>query len=407
MWFPLALSLSAQAATPVAGELHVAGGVMTQQGETSGLGGGGIGFTLPVVPRVAATVDLDVLVGPGGDGVPSGEAGVGWYLVTPWDGRPAPWISAGMGMRGADDAAPFVDVGVALDLPLEERPGLRLRARAFTSAGGGPSGALLTFGPAWPIRKPAPAPVVVAQAPKARELTFNPPTAMVWLPHPQCTWVTPKEAMALSTVLPAQTPAEVVAPRYRPALTTLQALPTLELRPAPEQGGLLVVARPGDRVTVDGHPVPLSSQGVAVLNAPPGGVDVEVVGGGRTDTLRVGIADGHASWVRATTPDLHVVRFPVGGSSLDEASRADLQAMARAIGGWRFEVRGYASPEGDRDANLALARDRADAVMQALLQAGMPQSQVSIREIEVLTAGSDYAAMRRVEIVPTPLGATP
>ena len=78
--------------------------------------------------------------------------------------------------------------------------------------------------------------------------------------------------------------------------------------------------------------------------------------------------------------------------------------MAQRLGDWRFRVEGSASPEGDRDHNLELANQRAVAVRQLLLGAGLSPEQVELGPPVVQLYG-EPSALRAVLITPlAPIG---
>ncbi|MBR9909131.1 MAG: OmpA family protein [Gammaproteobacteria bacterium] len=101
------------------------------------------------------------------------------------------------------------------------------------------------------------------------------------------------------------------------------------------------------------------------------------------------------------------VRFERGSDLLSERDLARVEGLARvliAYPGMRVQLDGYADPRGTDEYNNVLAHYRAEAVRQALLDAG-----VSSANIELYSHGADqsrapqgdlqaYAAERRVEI---------
>lgn len=173
------------------------------------------------------------------------------------------------------------------------------------------------------------------------------------------------------------------------------------------QGWLVVVAQPGDIVRLPGLEQSVGEEGAARLRAPEGVVDVEVVGGGRTQTFEAAIADGYVLWLRADPPDEVAVQFAVGSAAVDEADRVAAQALARNRGQFRLRLTGSFSPEGDRAFNLDLARRRAQAVAGLLREVGVPAAEIEVLEPVLPRAGLTAAEQRAVYIEPVAPGEAP
>jgi hypothetical protein len=169
----------------------------------------------------------------------------------------------------------------------------------------------------------------------------------------------------------------------------------VQLLPAPRQGGLLIVAEPGDRVSVDGRPYALGPDAVVEINAPEGFYEVLVQGGGREARLPVAVSDGDVTWARPPAPAPAQLQFAQGSAALSAAERARLAPLVERLGGWVIEVEGGFSPEGDRAANLRLAEARADAALAALRALGVPEAQLR-RLPPAVPEGATSAAGLRV-----------
>jgi outer membrane protein OmpA-like peptidoglycan-associated protein len=106
------------------------------------------------------------------------------------------------------------------------------------------------------------------------------------------------------------------------------------------------------------------------------------------------------------------VEFDSGTSLLSASSAGVLDQMARAIlTGPRtatYEVQGHTDTTGDSDANLNMSRQRAEAVLSALVERGVPAGQLEAVGygatrllVDPETTDADRAANRRVVVVAT------
>ena len=228
------------------------------------------------------------------------------------------------------------------------------------------------FHPA-PPREPEPTPIVEPEETEPEDsLSVDPEDAMVWIPHPICQWVpagSPEAALA-------ETELRVTAPGYLPSEVTLDGPTTIALEPAPEQGSVVVIAAVGDAVMLGDQRLTLSSDGTAVINAPLGRLSLDVTGGGRAEHQDVVVASGYGVWVRFSTPEDVVLQFPVGVSTLSVDDLSAIATLGENAGDGSFELQGSYSPEGDPEANRALAEARALAAGRALIDAGVDESQV-------------------------------
>jgi hypothetical protein len=241
----------------------------------------------------------------------------------------------------------------------------------------------------------------IAEAP-ADSLTVTPEVAMIWLPHPICRWVPAEEA---SGGLEDADRVRVTAPGYLPTQLQVEGPTEVALDPAPSQGSLVLVSHRGDRVVVGEQTTAVSGDGLAVLNAPEGDLSVRIEGGGRAVSHDLLIASGYATWVRVPDPEDHLFLFPLGVAALDPGDLQAVQDLADAPGDYRFLIRGSYSPEGDPQANMALARARASAAGQALVAAGLPEERVVYQDPYIPSGEEeDLERLRHVRIHPEPAG---
>jgi outer membrane protein OmpA-like peptidoglycan-associated protein len=175
----------------------------------------------------------------------------------------------------------------------------------------------------------------------------------------------------------------------------------LSLDPVQPQGALVVVAHPGDRLRTGEAELASSADGVAVVRAPSGRVEVEIEGSGRRATLVAAVSTDHVTWVRAPDPEPLTVGFAVGSARLDPSGAERLRAFAAAAGDAAFEVVGGASPEGDADANAALARERASVCAATLRSAGIADARLTTRDLpQISEPTSDPADARACIVIP-------
>lgn len=96
------------------------------------------------------------------------------------------------------------------------------------------------------------------------------------------------------------------------------------------------------------------------------------------------------------------VYFDTGSAALDEDSRATVAKAARTLAAGlaaRVALSGYVDASGSAAANAELAKQRAQAVRDALLAAGVPADAVELRKPQQITAGGGADEARRVEIL--------
>ena len=379
----------------VGGRVEVA--VARGDGSAVPAGGAVIEGELPVTERVRIGAELGAQVGGGVSGLVLPE--VGLYFNPAWRRGPAVAGVAALGMSLSDQPVPVGLFGARVDFPLNERWGLRVQTDVLLDPTEGPVSVRLGVGPERLFRAPEP-PTPVPPA----TVGFTPADARGWVEHPSCGWHPVQELLIRPGDLSPDTGLVLYAHGYLPARTTLAELADTHMARAPEQGALVLVGWPGDHVRVDGHPMTLDADGVVVVQAPLGSARVEFEGGGRSDTQVAGVADGYVTWVRSDRPEVLKINFDQGSATVDSANRRDLAIMAQRLGDWRFRVEGSASPEGDRDHNLELADQRAIAVRQLLLGAGLSPEQVELGTPVVQLYG-EASALRAVLITPlAPIG---
>lgn len=336
--------------------------------------------------------------------VADGRAQARMWLADPSHG-PSLVLDYGV-RRSSAGLAPAGSVGVAWDLPRRTRTG-RLRLGGGLQVHGiTPDAGVFTVGWAW---GPPAAPVADAPEPEPEGAPARfPDDTRIWLPHPVCRWVSEAELDDVLADLPDDQRAQVHAAAHATLFTQAGELDGAALRPAPQQGALLVVGEPGDRVRVGEREVSAGVDGVVQLTVPEGMVTAEVVGGGRRATVSAAISVGHGTWVRVSDPAPAVVEFAAGSASLGSEAREVVAALARDAGGWRYELQGGFSPEGNRAANVALATRRAEAVRAAFLEAGLSPDQVAVVPAAVPEDATDAASRRVCTVRPRPAdGGTP
>lgn len=237
-----------------------------------------------------------------------------------------------------------------------------------------------------------------------RRFSLQPDDAKVFLPHPNCSWLEGEEIVGGLEQVELGTPVVIRAPGYLPAWMTLEAEMQVALEPAPAQGALLVLATPGDRVQVQGHPLELRSDGAALANLPEGPVQVVVSGGGRSDTLELGVSEGYATWARVGEAPVVRVLFAVGSSELRPSAQEQLGALAELRGGYGYALTGSFSPEGQVQVNRDLALARSRAVYDALVELGVPEEAIELRAAAAPAEGTSAAQQRACVVIPIPPG---
>lgn len=94
------------------------------------------------------------------------------------------------------------------------------------------------------------------------------------------------------------------------------------------------------------------------------------------------------------------IYFPIGGAELGEEGRAAIDAAATALAAaptLRIAISGFVDATGSAEVNAELAKQRAFAVRDALLAAGLSEDRIEMRKPGEIVAG-DAAEARRVDI---------
>jgi OOP family OmpA-OmpF porin len=100
-------------------------------------------------------------------------------------------------------------------------------------------------------------------------------------------------------------------------------------------------------------------------------------------------------------PDMYMVFFEPGSALLSVSARNTVTAAVRAsrlLDARRIEVVGFADPSGAARDDEALANERALAVVEGLLQAGVPPAAIETRAVVADAGGGDATLDRRVDI---------
>ena len=82
------------------------------------------------------------------------------------------------------------------------------------------------------------------------------------------------------------------------------------------------------------------------------------------------------------------------GAKVIEAIAAEMKAKADV----KVDVSGFTDQQGDTDANMVLAKERATAVRDALKAAGVAEDRIELKKPEQMTGSGDAAQARRVEV---------
>lgn len=389
MTLPIWLSMRASAAPTL--DLHALG----EAGDEAALRGAGLGVAVGFQPwawPASGPLSIEGLAEASVHG--SGASHLSFrpelrLPVSPLDAdRARLSLVAGYGLGLRPQPFPEGALGLALDIPGPGRVGVRIQGR-YLLDGLHPTGFALNVGALWSrpgeggsqngieaASSEAGSPLDASASEGA--LSVDPPDAKIWIPHPYCDWMSPDEVRGALSTLPPDVRLRVVAAGRLPRDLAADLTEPVVLEEAPRQGSLIVAARPGDQVLIDGRPIAVGSDGVTIISAPEGVIRVSVRGGGRLEEREAAVGTGLALWLRVPDPRPTRVQFDLSSSVVREAERAQIARIADLSEGWRFEVQGSASPEGDLGANFQLADARSRAVAGLLIRSGVPAERVTV-----------------------------
>ncbi|BDW11436.1 hypothetical protein PSHI8_15190 [Polynucleobacter sp. SHI8] len=94
------------------------------------------------------------------------------------------------------------------------------------------------------------------------------------------------------------------------------------------------------------------------------------------------------------------VYFPVGTKDLDDEAKKVIASVGEAIAkdANKLSITGYADKTGDEKMNEELAKNRAMAVKDALIAAGVKEDAIEMKKPEFVTGAADDKEARRVDI---------
>jgi TPR repeat protein len=94
------------------------------------------------------------------------------------------------------------------------------------------------------------------------------------------------------------------------------------------------------------------------------------------------------------------VFFNPGSFAITEEGKKAIAEAAETAGiNGKIALTGFTANTGDLDANQELAKNRAKAVRDALISAGLAKNNIEMRPPEFITAATDERAARRVDII--------
>lgn len=151
--------------------------------------------------------------------------------------------------------------------------------------------------------------------------------------------------------------------------------------------------------------VSVDEDGVAVISAEIGRVQLSVSGGGRELNYRTMVSNGHATWLRVTPPIPTQITFGSNSSIVLAEDVAGLRDLARELGDYHLTLQGAYSPEGAVEHNLQLAQQRAESVAEILRGEGVPEERLHFLDPAVPHEDDPLHKQRYVLVEPT--GAAP
>lgn len=178
-------------------------------------------------------------------------------------------------------------------------------------------------------------------------------------------------------------------------------------RAAPEEFVSILVSRVLDTIHIQtvsvlsvGEPPPAPPDEPPTAADPVAAPEAETLPSEAKALLETLRSDGHVP--------VEGLEFDTGGTRLSPASSAALDGLARLLRGdetLMVAIVGHSDNQGPLDLNVDLSRRRAEAVMQALVERGVPAAQMEAHGLGYLApvasnaSEAGRAANRRVELV--------
>ncbi len=364
--------------------------------------GAGAVVAVPVVRRFHVEVGGDAAITPHRGRWFVVGAGPRYFLWDPERPVVSLWLRGGVGSE--NELAPVLHGGVAIDL--EEGATIRPRVAAGYARLLGEDGGRFTlqvgasFGRR-PRPEPAPAAPEPPPPPPPRPQVTGREPGMLWVPEPVCAWLPTEEANAriAELGLVIDTPSVVSTRLLRAPEAPLEPVLLPEIDRGPRPPRVVVAASPRDRVEVEGRAVPVE-EGIALADVPEGPARVVVTGGGRSVDVEVFAVADNAVWLPVEPPVPRRIPFRSGRASLARDALERVERLAALRGGWRYQVRGSYSQEGDLDVNRRLAQRRAEAVRRALVEAGVPADAVELVPVAPPDPRLSAADQRAALVIP-------
>lgn len=299
--------------------------------------------------------------------------------ATPRDKKAALSFVAGVGADVLPTPRVLVHAGGALDVFATRDVAVRMEA-GYVTHGLPVGGARFAVGVVW---SPAP-----------RE---EPDDGDNWVPYPVCDWRHPDEVAAYLEALEAQGAA---AAEETAADAVPVAVVEAPAEPPPPSGEVVVIGTPGDVMRAGEQEVFAGPDGVAVLRLPPGGVAIEVEGGGRKISEPTGVSEDHVTWMRVPPPKPSYVYFAQWSAEITPSTIENLAGLLANAGAYKWVVHGSHSTDGTAEANAKLAQQRAEAVRETLIALGAPEDDVTIGAPDVPDPDLSAESQRNVRVQP-------
>jgi hypothetical protein len=385
-------------------DVHALVGLGIPDTRTPVVVGAGAALALPVFRPVRLEIGGDYAVRSQRGSWVTGHAGLRGFL---WDlDQPVVSVFAHGGVGYESQLSPVVTAGMALDLEGQQSARPRLSVgyayspndtnRVIVRVGaqfGNERLPDLTDGPT----------IVVPDPPPRRSMKGIEP-GMVWLPNPVCEWTPTDEATAeIERLGLPQSELSVVSTRLlRAPEAPLVPARVLEEFRGPRPARFVIATSDYDHVTVDGEIV-VVEDGVGVARVDGDEmVWIEVRGGGKRVRFPDFPAPAQAKWlpIPDDPPPPNLLTFRTGSSRLDATARTLVERLADNRGDWSYRIHGSYSEEGDVRANTTLAQRRAEAVANALVDAGVPPGAIQVDDVRPPEPGLSAEQQRSAVILP-------